>query len=397
MKVLMINSVCGIGSTGRICTDIAEELEKEGHECKIAYGRGTVPDGKQKYAVRIGSGLGVKVHAGLARILDRSGFYSRHATKKFLRWIDDYKPDVIHLHNLHGYYLHVGLLFDYLKKTGIPVVWTLHDEWAFTGHAAYCDAIGCERWQTGCFRCPQKEKYPKSIFFDRCRSNYAKKKRAFCGVKKMQIVTPSAWLKGLAERSFLREYDVQVINNGIDPNVFNPTPSDFSARNGLEGKRIVLGVASTWDERKGLGDFIKLSKLLGEERKVVLVGIDEAQRVALPPEILAVGRTDNVRELAEIYTAADVFVNLTYEDVYSMVNLEAQACGTPAITYRTGGATETVPSKNVVERGNMEELLTAITMGGGVIRRRCHSLSRRDGKKLRCRLYKYHERVAGQI
>lgn len=360
MKVLMINSVCGIRSTGRICTDIAEVLEKEGHDCKIAYGRETVPDKYKKYAVKIGTNFGVKLHAGLSRIFDRSGFYSKHATKKFIKWVKEYKPDIIHLHNLHGYFINIEILFDYLKKANVPVIWTLHDCWAFTGHAAYCEAVACENWKTGCNRCPQKMKYPSALLFDNSKSNYFRKKKNFTGVANLIIVTPSAWLAGLVKQSFLKDYFVRVIHNGIDLSVFKPTLSDFRERYGLIDKKIILGVASVWEERKGLNDFIKLSGAINEDYRIVLVGVSKEQFKILPANIIGIERTNSSQELVEIYTAADVFLNLTYEDNYPTVNLEAQACGTPVITYRTGGSIENVSEWNIVEKGELRLLLEKI-------------------------------------
>ncbi len=360
MKILMVNTVCGTGSTGRICTDIAAQLEKAGHTCAIAYGRGNVPPAAQKYAIKIGFGFGVKLHAGLARIFDNSGFCSRFATKKLIRLIEKFKPDVIHLHNLHGYYLHVGRLFGYLKKAGIPVVWTLHDCWPFTGHAAYCEACGCDKWKAGCSRCPQKKKYPKSVFFERSSSNYAKKKKAFLGVKDLHIVTPSLWLKTLVNESFLGGYDTRVINNGIDTDVFKPTESRFKEAHVFGEKKMILGVANVWDERKGLKDLIGIANGAGGDYRLVLVGIADKQRGSLPGSALTIARTNSAEELAEIYSAADVLVNPTYEDNYPTVNLEAQACGTPVITYETGGSPESVPKENVVRKGDIAGVIALL-------------------------------------
>lgn len=363
MKVLMINSVCGIRSTGRICTDIAESLKNDGHICKIAYGRETVPDRYKEYAVRIGSDFSVKVHAGLSRIFDKSGFYSKHATQKFIKWVREYDPDIIHLHNLHGYYLNIKVLFDYLKSADKPVIWTLHDCWAFTGHAAYCEAVGCEKWKTGCNRCPQKTKYPAGLIFDNSKKNFSRKRKIFTGVKNLTVVTPSKWLADLVKQSFLSEYPVQVINNGIDLSIFKPTQGCFKEKYGLTDKKIILGVASVWEERKGFDDFIKLSEKLNEEYRIVLVGVSKEQIALLPKNILGIERTNNATELAEIYTAADVFVNPTYEDNYPTVNLEAQACGTPVITYKTGGSIESVPTDNIVDKGSIDCIVNKIING----------------------------------
>ncbi len=360
MKVLQINSVCGIRSTGRICTDIAESLEKQGHQCKIAYGREIVPKQYQKYAVRIGSNLSVKNDAFFTRLFDNAGFNSTHATKKFIKWVKEYKPDVIHLHNLHGYYINIKILFDFLAKSNIPVVWTLHDCWAFTGHCAHFALKKCNKWQTQCFQCPSKKSYPKSIFIDASKRNYKIKKRLFTSVPNMTIITPSDWLKSLVEKSFLGKYPVKTIHNGIDLDVFKPTQSDFRAQHGLIDKKIILGVASAWGKGKGLDDFIELSKKLGDEYKVVLVGLTKEQAKNLPKEILVIERTNSVEQLAQIYTAADVFVNLTHNDTYPTVNLEAQACGVPVLTYNVGGSVESVPQSNIVNENDIDGMIELI-------------------------------------
>lgn len=353
----MINTVCGVGSTGRICTDLAEVLEQNGHECKIAYGRGIVPEKYKKYAVKIGSDLDVKLHALQTRLFDNTGFGSKRATKKFIRWVKEYNPDIVHLHNLHGYYINIEVLFNYLADADKPVIWTLHDCWTFTGHCAYYSYVKCNKWRTGCYNCPQKKAYPSSLFLDSSKNNWEQKKKLFTSVKKMTLVTPSKWLAGEVQRSFLDKYPVKVIPNGIDLDVFKPTPSDFRKKHNLEGKKIILGVASTWDTRKGLNDFVELSKILDENYKIVLVGVTVKQKKELPKNILAIERTNNVQELAEVYTASDVLFNPTYEDNYPTVNLEAQSCGTPVVTYRTGGSIESVPEKNVIEQGMYKNLV----------------------------------------
>ena len=361
MKVLQINSVAGIRSTGRICTDIADVLKKRGDECIIAYGREDVPEKYRDISFRIGNDSDVKLHALSSRVFDTSGFHSKSPTAKLIKYIDEYTPDVIHLHNIHGYYINIELLFDYLKRKNTPVIWTLHDCWAFTGHCSHYSAVGCNKWLTGCESCPQKGEYPKSILFDRSKKNYAKKKEIFCGVPNLTMVTPSKWLADEVKKSFLGEYRVEVINNGIDLDVFKPTQSDFRAKHGLEDKKIVLGVATAWGERKGLYDFNKLSEILDNRYQIVLVGLTENQIKEVSSKIISINRTNSAVELAEIYTAADVFVNLTYEDTYPTVNLEAQACGTPVVTYRTGGSTESVPAENVVEQGDIKAISEIIS------------------------------------
>ena len=352
---MIINSVCGTGSTGRICSKIAREYSDNGYEVKIAYGRSSfVPKEDEKFAVKIGGGFDLKTHAIKTRLFDKHGLGSVNATKNFLKWADEFDPDVLWLHNVHGYYINYQLLFKWIKtRPDMQVKWTLHDCWAFTGHCSYFSAVGCEKWKTLCRKCPQKKQYPKSSLFDNSKNNYLKKKASFTGVKKMEIITPSYWLSDLVKLSFLKDYPVEVRHNTIDTAVFKPTPSDFRKRLDIENKKIVLGVAGVWDSRKGFSDFIGLSELLDERYVIVLVGLSEKQIKKLPKNVIGIARTNSAKELAEIYSAADVFLNLTYEDNYPTVNLEAQACGTPCITYRTGGSVESVPENNIVEQGDL--------------------------------------------
>ena len=361
MRVLMINVVCGIRSTGRICTDLATALETQGYEVKIAYGREAVPKQFQKYAVKIGTNLDVKLHALMARVVDGAGFGSKAITLKFIKWIEEYNPDIIHLHNIHGYYINIEVLFDYLKKSGKKVIWTLHDCWGFTGHTAYCDSVKCNRWIKGCFECPLLQEYPTS-FIDRSEQNWKKKKRILTGVPNMTIVTPSKWLGGLVKKSFLKEYPVEIINNGIDISKFYPVKSDFRKKNNFANKYILLGVATSWDKNKGLMDYIKLADLLGEEYKIILVGLTKEQIKQLPDNIMGIERTANIQELAEIYTVADLFLNLSYCENYPTVNIEAMACGTPVLTYRTGGSPEIVEDYGgiVVEQGDLMSVVESV-------------------------------------
>ena len=340
MKVLLVNVVCGTGSTGRICSDLVTCLNEKGHEGCVAYGRGQAPGGIPAY--RIEKDAGVRLHALKARFLDGAGRGSKAATRRFVRWIEQEGFDLIHLHNLHGYYLNVGVLFDYLKESGLPVVWTLHDCWPFTGHCTHFEWAQCEKWRTGCYACPEKHRYPASFLLDRSRQNYAFKKEKFTALPSMHIVTPSRWLKDLAEQSFLKELPIEVIPNGIDRAAFRPIGGDLKARWGLDHKRVYLAVASRWDERKGLSDLIRLSRLLNDREKLVIVGVDKAQRRALPDSVLSVERTDSIEELAQLYSMADVLLNPTWEDTYPTVNIEAQACGTRVVTYQTGGSPETL-------------------------------------------------------
>lgn len=357
----MINVVCGIRSTGRICTDLAVALEEQGHEVKIAYGREEVPEQFGKYAVRIGNDFDVKLHGLKARLFDGCGFGSRRTTEKFIEWVKEFDPDVIHLHNLHGYYINIEVLFDYLRTCGKKIIWTLHDCWAFTGHTPYCDAKECEKWKNGCGKCPGLKEYPKS-YIDNSLNNWKKKKSILQGIPNMTIVTPSEWLKRLVTESFLSDYPVVVIHNGIDTSQFYPIKSDFKEIHNIEDKFMLLGVATSWDEMKGYSDYLKLSEMLDDRYQIVLVGLTRKQKDKLPKSVLGIERTNSVKELVQLYSAADLFINLSYCENYPTVNLEAIACGVSVVTYNTGGSPESAGDYAiVVKRGNLEEVKQVIT------------------------------------
>ncbi len=343
MKLLLINSVCGIRSTGRICTDIAREYENNGYDVKIAYGREKVPEKYSKYAVRIGSNFDNNLSAIHTRITDKHGFANKRATKVFLKWCDEYDPDILWLHNLHGYYINVEMLFEWIKsRPNMQVRWTLHDCWAFTGHCTYFTAAKCDKWKTKCQKCPQMSEYPTSNVFDSSLSNYNRKKAAFTGVKNMTLITPSKWLTVLVKNSFLGDYPIEIKKNSINTDVFKPTSGDFRERYGLADKKIILGVATFWSNRKGLGDFLSLSKLIDKDWVIVLVGLNEKQIKTLPNNIVGIKRTNNTRELAEIYTAADVFVNASVEETFGLTTVEALSCETPVIVYKSTACEEVV-------------------------------------------------------
>lgn len=357
MRVLQINSVCGVGSTGRIATDLYKVLEEQGHECLIAYGRGTAPKGINSY--KIGINLDNYLHVARTRLLDQHGYGSKKPTIELVKKIKEYNPDVIHLHNLHGYYLNLEVLFNYLEESNKPVVWTLHDCWTFTGHCAHFDYIGCAKWKSECSNCPQKKSYPSSYLLDNSNKNFILKKEYFTKLKDLTIVTPSQWLANIVKESFLNKYPIQVINNGIDLNVFKPTISEFRKKYKLEEKKIILGVASVWTERKGLSTFVELSRRLNESYyQIILVGLNEKQKLQLPKNIIKISKTNNLTELAELYTAADVFVNPTLEEVMGLVNIEAIACGTPVFTYKSGGSPECLDNScgYIIEKNNVDQL-----------------------------------------
>lgn len=365
MKVLMINVVCGIRSTGRICTDLAVALEEQGHEVKIAYGREDVPEKFQKYAVRIGSDLDVKFHGIKARLFDEAGFGSKKATEKFIDWVKEYDPDIIHLHNIHGYYLNIEVLFKYLKTCGKKIIWTLHDCWSFTGHCVYFDYVACDKWKRGCYSCPQKKEYPARIGPDMSRKNYIKKRQLFTSISNMTLVTPSQWLSDFLHDSFMKEYDIRVIHNGIDTEVFRPMEGKVKEQYFCTDKKIILGVAAVWDKRKGLSSFIELSKKLDDTYRIILVGLTKEQIKGLPSNMIGIERTNSVKELVELYSAAAIFVNPTLEDNYPTTNIEAIACGTPVVTYDTGGSPESAKMYGTsVAQKDVQALVRAIKNAG---------------------------------
>lgn len=341
MKYLFINSVAGFGSTGRIAAEKCRELMAQGHECVLAYGRDKA-NCDDIPTVCIGSKMAYTLHGLESRLLDDQGFGSRGATRRFLHWVREYDPDVIWLHNLHGYYLNLDQLFGYLKTCGKPIFWTLHDCWSFTGHCAYFDYVRCHKWKTGCHHCPQKKTYPASLLLDGSRRNWEKKRELFTGIPNLTLITPSQWLAGRVREGILGDYPVEVVYNTINTEIFKPTPSDFREKYGLSDKKILLGVASVWEERKGLKDFVALSGLLDDSWKIVLVGLTREQQKTLPGSILALPRTNSMEDLARIYTAADVYVSPSVEETFGMTAMEARACGTEAIVYKDTACEEVV-------------------------------------------------------
>ena len=351
-------------STGRIVQEIGELAIKEGWDSYVAYsgGRDGLKPCKSKL-IPVGGKADVAFHGLWTRLTDRHGLASWSATRRFIDEIQALKPDIIHIHNIHGYFLNYKILFDFLAHSDIPVVWTVHDCWLYTGHCYHYAAAGCYKWQSLCEDCPQKFEFPASYLVDRSRQNYLDKKEAFTSVPNMTIVTVSEWMKNEMSNSFLKNCQFQVILNGIDLNVFSVQDNEQGVRQryGLGDKRIILGLASIWSKEKGWDDFIEMAKMLNDNELIVLVGVSEEQQEQLPSNIVGIRRTENVQQLAELYSAADVFVNPTWQDNYPTVNLEAIACGTPVVTYRTGGSVEAITDSTgmIVEQGNVAGLLSA--------------------------------------
>lgn len=353
VKVVQI-STFSYKAAGNIMMNLHRAMMKNGIDSYVVWGRGRKAENDHEYFMD--DSWGVKLHGVYTRITDKTGFASTLSTRKLLNWLDEIEPDIIHLHCIHGYFINISLLFTYIKEKNIKVIWTQHDCWAFTGHCAYFDACGCEKWKTGCHDCEQLTTYPASRLMDNSKWNWKTKKELFTGAN-VTVVTPCEWLSELVKISFLREYPIRVIYNGIDTNVFKPTKSYFKKKNEIEAKKMILGVASEWTERKGLRDFIELDEMLDKkEYVIVLVGVSKKQVENVPKDIIALNRTNNIKELVEIYSAADVYFNPTYEDNFPTTNLEATACGTPVITYDTGGSPESVDPRAVVQKGNLNRV-----------------------------------------
>ena len=347
MKIAQIN-MTPYGSTGKIMLQIAQTAQSFGHNVacfttEIFSVEGRKTRVKAPNLFYYGSFYENMIHNYLGKLFGLNGFFSYFGTKQLIKKLKKFSPDIVHLHNLHSFCINLPVLFKYLRKSGVQVVWTLHDCWAFTGHCAHFTLVGCEKWKAKCYKCPQIKAYPKS-YIDSSKTMYDYKRKLFTSIKNLLFVTPSQWLADLLKQSFLKDYPVEVINNGVDLSIFKPQPGDFRKQYGIsEDKFILLGVAFDWGKRKGLDVFIELSKRLDEDKfQIVLVGTDDNADKQLPKNIISIHRTQNQMQLAEIYTAADLFVNPTREDNYPTVNIESIACGTPIVTFNTGGSPECI-------------------------------------------------------
>jgi putative colanic acid biosynthesis glycosyltransferase len=359
LRVLHINSVVNTGSTGRIVENIALFLKKAGHDNIIAYGRG---NGKSDVElIKIGGKISPYLHGIFSKLFDRHGFGSRMATKRLIKNIDCIKPDIIALYNLHGYYINVEVLFNYLSKRNFPIVWTLFDCWAFTGHCTYFDDINCVKWKTHCEKCPKYKNYPKALI-DNTFENFEQKRNLFNSIRQLELVTHSLWLADLAQTSFLKKFPVNVSPSAIDLDVFKPTPSNLNKLFNLEDKKVILGCASTWTNRKGYMDFIQLAEIIPDSYRIVMIGLNQKELQGLPKKIIGLRRTESIGELAQWYSLAHVFVNPTTQDNFPTTNLESLACGTPVITYNTGGSPEAIDASTgyVVDKGDIHGIFKVI-------------------------------------
>lgn len=391
MKILQINTTINSGSTGRITEEIGKLLISKGHESYVAYGRGNRPS--KSYKIKIGNKAGQFFHLINTRLFDRHGLSSAIATKKLIKDIEKINPDIIHLHNIHGYYINYKILFNYLKDISKPIVWTLHDCWPFTGHCTHFERFDCRKWQMECNKCPLKNYYPASIFIDRAKKNYYQKKSIFNSAGIINIICPSKWLAEHVKNSFLNNNKIFIINNGLDLNLFNKLNVDrreLQRKYNIPDKKILLGVANTWKGKKALLDFRKLGERLNDNYLIILIGLKKSMINGFPDNIIYIERTENINELVDYYNIADVFINPTYADTIPTTNIEALACGTPVITYDTGGSPETVNIDTgiVVEKGNVEGLRASVfeifDKGKDYYSKKCRERAERYYNKDKC-------------
>lgn len=357
-KLLQINVTQNLGSTGKIAEQIGKIALDNGWESYIAWGRGE--NSSVSKSIKIGNKAITFFHVLFKHILDADGLGSIMATKHLIRKIDRISPDIIHLHVLHQGYINYPLLFKYLKSLALPVIWTFHDCWAFTGHCYYFDYIGCNKWKTKCNKCPVPKNLCKLELILNSSRNLARKKQSFSSVPNLTIVPVSNWLQRQVKESLFKDYNITVIHNGIDINVFKPLNFEGN-KNNLDCPKIILGVANVWNERKGFKDFMEIARR-NPDWSFIIIGVTKNQLKDLSHNIRGILFTKNQDELAEYYNMANVFINPTYEDTYPTVNLESIACGTPVVTYNTGGSPEAITEETglVAEKGNIDDLETKI-------------------------------------
>lgn len=364
MKILQINITHNIGSTGRILEGISRTIRSHGDEAFAVTAVAKEDELEQLYCFYDSK----KAHyaclknIAISRITGKMGYREKNRTRKCIEWIKQVDPDVIHLHNFHGDWIHIRTLFEYIKNSGKPVVWTLHDCWPFTGRCSHFALCGCEKWKTGCCECNNMRVYPYSYFFDFSKQMYEDKKAWFTGLNNAHITTPSRWLSEYVSESYLGEYPSRVINNGIDVNQFRRMPS-ASPMKMDSSKRVLLGVANTWTKNKGLEDICKLDHLIDHSvYQIVLVGVNARAAKQLPESVIKIAHTDSIDELAKLYSSAFCFLNLTYLDNYPTTNMEAQCCGCPVITYKTGGSPENILGgySKVLEQGDVDGIIPVL-------------------------------------
>ena len=359
-KLLQIGSSLNCGAPGKIAEQIGLLAISRGWDVYMAHGvRHSNPS--QLKTIPMVTPHEERVHALYSLLLDRHGLGPDGKTKQLVEWIKEHKPDIIHLHNIHGYFLNYKTLFEYLATRDIPVVWTFHDFWPITGHCAHFDYNGCYKWRTTCSDCKFHREYPCSVI-DRSKRNYLLKKQLFTGLSNVTLVPVSNWVGSFLSQSFLKKYPIHGIYNGVDTKMFFPRTSDIKSRLGLEKKFVLLGVASPWGAMKGLDDYKQLRKNLNNQFAIVMVGLSKKQIKDLPLGIVGIERTQNQDELAEYYSMADSTLNLSYQETFGMTTIEGMACGTPGIVYNKTASPELVTPETgiIVEPGNINNIVSAI-------------------------------------
>lgn len=379
MNIIQINATYNIGSTGKIMAELDDVINNSGYNGYMACGYYNPDNSKNVYFTNSKQpNTEIKKNILVSRITGKMGYRKKHDTVSMIDWMDSINPDVVHLHNIHGDWLHIETLFTYLKEKRLPVVWTLHDCWAFTGRCSHFEMCGCNKWKSECHSCTNNKVYPITYFFDYSRQMFRDKKKWFLEIKDMTIVTPSHWLASYVKESYLGCYPVKVIHNGINTDVFSPTGNLSKYYSEVKEKKIILAVASSWSQTKGFDDIIRLDSLIDHDKyQIVIVGLNSRQMKAIPDTIIGVSRTNNQQELVELYSGAYVFVNLTYQDNFPTTNLEALSCSLPIITYQTGGSPEAVVGNEgfVIEKGNVVAVLDAIEHVNTVDRSLCRRIA----------------------
>lgn len=365
MRVLQINTFYLYGSTGRIMYDLKNVMESNGIQSYAAFGHGYNPTIEEQDTIfRIESDYELLISKIWTKVVGHHGFYNKKETKRFLKWVDEVKPDIIHMHNIHNHYLNVKMLLEYIAEKHIPCVLTMHDCWTFTGHCAYFDYSGCDKWKIGCNHCPSLRDYPKTFaLIDPSEWNYKQKQKLFAPLN-ITFVSPSQWLFDLQQQSFLKTKPCKVINNGVDVSIFKPSSSNVRDKYGIGNRKMILAVSAGLVLRKGKEFLLRLPEMLNEEEVLVIVGLLKGQEKLLPAtsKVIGIQRTKTADELVGLYSEADVFVNPTLEDNFPTTNIEALACGTPIVAFSSGGSAEVITKETgiaVVPR-DMNGLITAI-------------------------------------
>lgn len=360
--LLQFNVSANSGSTGRLAEDLGDVALKAGWESYIAFGRSFRPSRSE--LIRIGNSFDINVHVLKTRLFDRHGFGSKHATMKLIRQMDEIKPDVIQFQNIHGYYVNISLLLQYIAEKNIPLIWSLHDCWSMTGHCAHFALVGCEKWRTQCEKCPQIKRYPNSWGWDSSKRNFLDKKRLTEAIPRLTIVSGSEWLANIARQSYFKDRDIRVIPDGIDTDIFSPKEGtdDLRKQYGLENKFVIMASGTTWLPYKGLPDFAKLRTVLSDDYAIVLVGMQQKDIVQLPKGLIGVPRTKTPQDLARWYSMADCVMSLSRLESFGLTPVEGFACGTPAIVYNCTSTPELITPETgfVAEVGNIEDVKTKV-------------------------------------